>query len=346
MAPERRALERLWEGDGRLARAARTALLPAELMFRAITTGRNALYDRGILRSHALALPAVSVGNLSVGGTGKTPVSADVARRLRARGARPGLVLRGYGGDEPQVHARLNPGVPVVVASDRVAGVERAAVLGADIAVLDDAFQHRRARRDADIVLISADQWPTGRPHLLPAGPWREPLAALARASLVVITRKAASDAQVDAVRSALQRTRPAVPHAVAMLRPSGLAAVGGSERLPMSALADRRVLALAAIGDPTAFVRQLTAAGARVVPAIFPDHHRFSRDDLAALDRDAAAVDLVVCTLKDAVKLELLWARARRPLWYVSQSVEYEQGEEAMTSLLDRLLLDRTHAS
>lgn len=345
MAVERRMLERMWDGGGPVARAARTALLPAELLFRAITTSRNALYDRGVLRTHPLALPAVSVGNLSVGGTGKTPVAADVARRLRARGARPGLVLRGYGGDEPLVHARLNPGVPVVVASDRVAGVERAAVLGADVAVLDDAFQHRRALRDEDIVLLSADQWPTGRPRLLPAGPWREPLGALARASLVVITRKAASDAQVDAVRSAVQRARPAVPQAVAMLRPSGLAVVGGNERLPLSALEGRRVLALAAIGDPTAFVRQLTAAGARVTPAIFRDHHRFSRDDVAALDGDAATVDLVVCTLKDAVKLELLWARARRPLWYVSQSVEYEQGEEGMTSLLDRLL-DRTHAS
>ena len=151
-----------------MARVARLALAPVEGLYRGIVAARGALYDVGVLPSREPALPSVSVGNLSVGGTGKTPVSAYVAARLREKGGLPAIVLRGYGGDEPLVHATLNPASPVVVSADRLEGVERARVLGADVAVLDDAFQHRRARRSADIVLVSAESWSEQR-RLLPA---------------------------------------------------------------------------------------------------------------------------------------------------------------------------------
>src|SRR5471032_2745808 len=167
----------VWESSAIGARVVRAALIPFSWVYAATVAARNAAYDRGWLRSHRLALPAISVGNLSVGGTGKTPVSAFIAARLAELGARPAIVMRGYGGDEPLVHARLNPGIPVVVTADRVRGTADARANGRTVVVLDDAFQHRRAKRDADLVLLSADR--AGPVRALPAGPWREPLTSL-----------------------------------------------------------------------------------------------------------------------------------------------------------------------
>src|SRR5215211_769933 len=189
---DRDLIERLWFGADALASVARAALLPAERVFGGIVGARDVLYDAGWLPSQATTIPVVSIGNLTVGGTGKTPIAAWVAAGLARRGAQPAIVLRGYGDDEPLVHRILNPMIPVIVDADRTAGVEEAARRGADIVVLDDAFQHRRVQRIADLVLVSADRWtPTVR--LLPAGPWREPLRAIRRATLVIVTRKAAN---------------------------------------------------------------------------------------------------------------------------------------------------------
>ena len=268
-------------------------------------------------------------------------MAAWVAATLAARGARPAIVLRGYGDDEPLVHATLNEDVPVVVDADRVEGARQARALGADVVVLDDAFQHRGARRDADIVLLSADRW-TPRQRLIPAGPWREPLGALERASLAIVTRKAASLEAAERVREAVERVAPRLATAIVHLAPDELRAASGHERRPLSDLAGRRVIAIAAIGDPDAFVAQLEAAGAAVRPAIFADHHAFSEDDARALAAQAATCDLAVCTLKDAVKLAPRWPRAAAPLWYVSQRVRVERGAEALQGVLARLLTAR----
>src|SRR5437763_2660867 len=168
----REFVERVWFGDDLLARAARAALLPGEILYGAAVGVRKALYDSGVLTTYKPALPTVSVGNLTVGGTGKTPVAAWIATELVDRGIQPAIVLRGYGEDEPLVHARLNPSVPIVVAPDRVDGVRMARDAGANVAVLDDAFQHRQVSRDVDLVLVSADRW-SPAPRLLPAGPFR-----------------------------------------------------------------------------------------------------------------------------------------------------------------------------
>ena len=337
-------IQRIWFGGGPAASVARTALLPLELLYRAAGGVRGALYDAGVLPARSLGLPAVSVGNLSVGGTGKTPVSAWIAAELARRGARPAIVLRGYGEDEPLVHAALNPTVPVVVDADRVRGAEQARSLGADVVVLDDAFQHRRARRDADIVLVSADQPPRGF-RLLPAGPWREPPRALRRASLLVVTRKAASAESAEAVRREIAGHAPAVPSSVVHLAADTLRASHGTASQPLATLAGKRVFAIAAIGDPRAFFAQLEEAGARVTGAPHGDHHRFTPDETRTLAARGAGHDLTVCTLKDAVKLDLHWPREAPTLWYVSQHVRPEQGAAELTALLDRLLRARaTH--
>lgn len=332
---EARALERVWFGHGALASAARLALAPLELAYAGGMALRGALYDAGLLAAHVPPLPAVSVGNLTVGGTGKTPVAAWLAAELAARGAHPAIVLRGYGDDEPLVHRQLNPHVPVITSPDRLAGIARAAARGADLAVLDDAFQHRRARRVVDVVLVSADRW-TERRRLLPAGPWREPLGALRRATLAVVTRKARGRDAAEAVRAALARVAPAVPCATLHLALGPLrCATGEDEEVPVAALAGEPVLAIAAVGDPGAFVAQLTEAGARVRLEAFPDHHRYTPIDAARLARAAAGGSRPVCTLKDAVKLAPHWPREAPPLWYVSQHIFVDSGRPAVDAAL-----------
>lgn len=329
-----RAIERIWAADGPAA----WALTPLSWVFGIATGVRNLLFDVGVLRSHALGLPAVSIGNVSVGGTGKTPVAAWVAAELSAMGARPAILLRGYGNDEPLVHARLNPGIPVIADADRVRGAAAARAQGATVLVLDDAFQHRRARRDLDLVLVAAEQG--GAHRVLPAGPLREGRGALRRAQLVIVTRKSATVAEAESVAALWTGFAGAPPSAVVALQPGPLRPMDPSEAsLPLRALEGKRVLAISAIGAPAAFEAQLRAAGATVESAAFPDHHAFSEADIAALVRRAGVTDLTICTLKDAVKLGPRWPRQAPGVWYLSQAVEVERGGASIREALQRLV-------
>ncbi len=335
------AVETVWYGRSPAARAARALLAPASWLFAAAAGRRNARYDVAA-RVLQPALPALSVGNVTVGGTGKTPVAAWAAARLRELGAHPAIVLRGYGGDEPLVHERLNPGVPVVADGDRVRGVLAAKRQGADCAILDDAFQHRRIARVADWVLVSAEQW-RGDLSVLPAGPLREPLRGLRRATLLLVTRKSATREEADRVGAELARIAPRVPVAIVHLAPLGLVgALDGVER-PLAEVAGRRVVAVAAVGSPDAFFAQLRAEGADVVPVSFADHHAFSPSDVGSIAHSAREMAGVVCTLKDAVKLAPLWPRAGPPLWYVSQHVVVERGRSEVDESLHQVLARRS---
>jgi tetraacyldisaccharide 4'-kinase len=331
---ERTFVDWLWWGTGPGARAMRVALAPVSVVFGAIVRTRNALYDRGLIPSRAPRIPAVSVGNLTVGGTGKTPMSSWLAMQLQSRGAHPAIVLRGYGDDEPLVHARLTPELPVVVNPDRLEAIAHAADAGADIAVLDDGFQHRRAQRVADIVLVSADA-PDAPVRLLPSGPYREGLSALRRASLVVVTRKAASPAQAHVVAAHVAAATPGVPVAVVHL---ALDAVHFERRAPapLVSINKRRVLAIAGVGNAAAFGDQLRQAGAVVRMRAFGDHHPFTEADAKALARDLGADEIALCTLKDAVKLLPLWPREAAAIGYVSQAVIVEENGGAIDALLE----------
>lgn len=302
------------------------------------------MYDAGWAKGRTPPIPVVSVGNLTVGGTGKTPVAAWIARWLGDHGAHPAVILRGYGSDEPAVHRALNPDIDVILDPDRGRAVATAARRGHDIAVLDDAFQHRQLNRTADIVLISADRW-SSDVRLLPAGPWREPLSALRRADLVIVTRKAAPANAVGLVHTALSAIVPRVPRVSVHLAADELVRVEDAEHAEHAALATlrgERVTAVAAIADPAAFVRQLELCGARVDPMIYRDHHEFETGDIERIVATAGASARVVCTLKDAVKLRNLWPRVAPALWYVSQRVIVERGVGGIEQLLDAALRAR----
>jgi tetraacyldisaccharide 4'-kinase len=338
-------VERIWSRDGALERLARGALTPASWLYGGVASVRNAMYDRGLLPTHASAVPVLSLGNLSVGGTGKTPVAAWAAGQLQARGARPAVVLRGYAGtDELLVHRRLNRGMGVVCNPDRVAGTAEAAHRGADCVVLDDAFQHRRIRRVADWVLVSAEQWREGAARL-PAGAMREGEGALARATLLVVTRKTASLERADALASRLGARVPGGACAVMHLAPHELVHAVTGTALPASMVSGRRYLAVAAIGAPGAFFDQLRALGAAIEEAPYRDHHRFTEGEVRALQRRAAGTDGVICTLKDAVKLGPDWRGAETPLWYVSQAAVVDRGAHHLEASLAAVLSARPHS-
>ncbi len=338
MAEGRRLVEELWTGGGKRARVVRALLSPAEAVYRVVVAGRGLLYDWNVLRTEDFSVPIISIGNLSVGGTGKTPVAAWFAGRLVAKGVKPGIVLRGYGGDETVVHQRLNEGVPVIASADRARGIHEAIAQGVDAVVLDDAFQHRRAARDADVVLVSADAW-TGSPRLLPAGPWREPLRSARRANLVIITRKVADRSKVEDVRRALANAAPLVPVVAAHLAPVDLRSTTTGQTLPLHVLQGADLTAIAGIANPESFFRQLTELGAVVRPHSFADHHAFTREEAHDLAARATSSDFVVCTLKDAVKLESLWPAEAGSLWYVSQRLRIEDGQDHIDRLLDRVI-------
>lgn len=345
------SVENVWYGRSAGNIVVRAALWPLSKAYNVAVSARARLYDTGVLASQAPALPTVSVGNLTVGGTGKTPFAAYLAAELSRR-ARPAIALRGYGSDEIEVHRRLNPDVPVFVNADRSAAVREAKSYGADIVVLDDAFQHRRIARNADVVLLSAEQVLRPR-RLLPAGPWREQLAAAKRADLLVVTRKSASILEAEHAITTVRAEIPGVPIASVSLVPRELVAVGedapeGGGRpltLPLERLKGTSVLAIAAIGEPELFKRQLELLGARVNLEAHRDHHSFSDADIRDATIRVPSDGLAVCTLKDAVKLAGRWPGPSR-LWYVSQQLVVDQGVEEVNRLLERVIDARASAA
>src|SRR5947207_2248857 len=183
----------LWWSGAAPARAARGMLLPFAFVYRTIMSARAKAYARGWLRQRPLPLPAVAIGNLAVGGAGKTPLAAWVAGYFARRGVKPGILLRGYRGDEQAVHQRLVPNAIVVPDPDRLAGARKAREQGARVLVLDDAYQRLNVGRDINIAVVSTESSPPR--HVawpLPAGPWREDWSALGRADVIVVTRRRA----------------------------------------------------------------------------------------------------------------------------------------------------------
>ncbi|MEX2530295.1 MAG: tetraacyldisaccharide 4'-kinase [Gemmatimonadota bacterium] len=291
----------LWDGGGGIARLPLALLTqPPALIFGALSRTRNFLYDRGVLGIERGPLPVVSVGNLTVGGTGKTPVSRWLIEEARHLGAVPALVARGYGEDEILLHRRWNPDAPVVVATRRILGVSQAAADGATLCILDDGFQHRRLARDLDILLLSVDDPRPAR--LLPRGPYREPLGNMRRADVVLVTSRTGEGA-VEARRLAgelgsRKGTPPIYPFP---FREGSWQALDGRirEEGPRGP-----VLVVTSVARPEGVHRLAREAGAQAEEALsFPDHHPYRERDVAAI-LSAAGDRAIVTTEKDAVKL------------------------------------------
>lgn len=327
------AFQRLWEGEAGLTGRLLGALLtPAELGYRAVMRARNAAYGAGVAPTDVPPVPAISVGNITVGGTGKTPMVRWLVKLLRRRGYTPGILHGGYAEDEPALHRRWFPDLPVVADRDRLRGAGRALSLGADVLVLDDAFQHRRIGRDLDIVLVAAETW-SRHARLLPRGPYREAPSSLRRADLVVVTRRTATperaaEVEADVARASGRRSARVLLEARRWIRPDGTSRDGAPHG---------RAIALAGIARPDDFFDQAEDAGAYLEDAIaFPDHHDYSPAEAEALVRLAAGAPIVM-TAKDAVKLEPLTQGA--DLWVLEQRVIFESGREHVVAAVDAVV-------
>lgn len=281
-------------------------------MYEGIVRFRNFLYDRQYLKTLWLDAPVISVGNLTTGGTGKTPMVILAATLARDAGMRPGVILRGYGrtadreADEVLLLRRELPGVPVVANPDRIEGGRQAMDQSAEILIADDAFQHRRLGRDLNICLVDAC-FPFGGGSMLPAGRLREPLSALRRADVVVLTRSdQVSPEALEALRSAVRAEAGEIPLLTGRHQVRGFRDVSGraSPEAP-----DRRVFAFAGIARPESFFRALADRGLTVAGTrTFRDHHDFTAADLRSL-REAAdhvGAAAMVCTAKDLIKLSV----------------------------------------
>jgi tetraacyldisaccharide 4'-kinase len=316
-------------------------LWPLALLYRLLIALRALAYRFGLLRVEHVDVPVIVVGNLTVGGTGKTPVAAWLARQLEARGRRVGVVLRGYGGshrgaprivtpaddprvtgDEALVHARRGVHT-VVIGADRVAAARLASEQGAEVIVCDDGLQHVRLARDYEIAVVDGTRG-LGNRWLLPAGPLREPARELESVHAVVVTERG-GEGHVDfsVRRPMLLRARFELGDAVNLLT---------GERRPLAGFAKVSNLhAIAGIGHPDAFFRALAGRGLGVTTHALPDHAPLGADTLP-FPADA----IVLMTEKDAVKCRQI---ARPDWWWVELEVSVGRAEAAalLTSVLER---------
>ena len=333
---------------------------------------RNAFYDRGWFRSRQVPIPIVSVGNLTLGGTGKTPMVAYLVKWFLSHKIRPGIVSRGYKKpSDSKTPGKLNdegmeleirfPEVPHLQSPDRIAAsLALLQKYPVDVIVLDDGFQHRRIARNLDIVLIDSLE-PFGLDRLFPRGTLRESLHSLSRADVVLISR---ADMVDESRRNEIQsRVRKFTPNAIigeVIHKPTSL--IAHYEETPQTDsslfsdmstftvrqtcsvawLAGKKIVAFSGIARPEAFRKSLERCGANVLEFVhFPDHHDFSSSDVERLTAIAKAANAaaVLCTMKDIVKI-----RKRNldnvPLWSVEIGLEFQSGEEQFAGKLRSIVV------
>jgi tetraacyldisaccharide 4'-kinase len=317
--------------------------------YRIAVTARNRSYRLGLCRGHRVPVPVISVGNITAGGTGKTPFVAWLARLMVIHKMRPVILSRGYGrhgelalDDENQMLARLAADIPVVVDPDRLRGTQVAVrVHGAELLILDDGFQHRRIARDLDIVLVDA-VWPFGAGHLLPRGLLREPVSELARTDFLVLTRVGLVGTEsCQATKKRLAELAPGVPTACCTNVVEGLRPLGGAARQPVEPerLRSGRWAAFCGIGNPEGFRLTLQKAGCELAfLRVFSDHERYRARQIEQVHSAAerAGCQGLITTEKDAVKVEgLLKGSWRVPFYALQTDLEFIEGSQALIAAI-----------
>ena len=357
--PELR-LRRYWDRPDTPVVGSGLAVLSAA--YRLALGVRERAYRWGLLRTGRLSCPVISIGNITLGGSGKTPMAELIVRCLRELGAAPAVVSRGYGratrgvhvvadqagvklapraaGDEPLLLAEQLPGVPVVVGENRFEAA-RVAVehCGATAIVLDDGFQHRTLYKDLEIVVING-RAPWGNNRLFPRGMLREPLSALRRADLVVVTNPPDAAAVERTIRT-IRRHNERAQVLTAVYEVIDAHEVGSARREDGPALAGRRLLAFAGLGSPRGFAETLAGTGVRVAGLVeYPDHYWFAERDLVDLEAQARAIGAegLITTEKDWVRLRERSPRSI-PLWVLSVRLRLESGRETLLRALGQTL-------
>ncbi len=331
---------------GFTAYAMRAGLSCAEWPYRFGVAAKNLAFDCGMREPFEVSIPVISVGNLTTGGTGKTPVVAFLANWFRDAGVRVGLLSRGYksldsqANDEKLVLDQLCPGVPHWLNPNRIASAKQAVAEGCELLILDDAFQHRRLHRDWDIVLVDATN-PWGFGHCLPRGLLREPIHSMARANFVMVTRAdLVSVDELTAIRTELVRHDHVGSVAELSFRPTVLSN-SANESQPLSRVVGQRCLGFCGIGNPESFQQTLKQLGVNLVAwESFPDHHHYDAADLARLTdlAEKTSAEVLLTTQKDLVKLRTT-NLSGRPVWSLQIGAEVVRGGPFLEQSLFRIL-------
>jgi tetraacyldisaccharide 4'-kinase len=331
--------------------ASEIALAPLGALYSAVTRARLVLYQTGALAAHRIDAPVISVGNITTGGTGKTPLVEWLARTMAQQGRRVCILTRGYGranpdarvvvsdgervltnaregGDEPRLLAENLQGVAAVISdADRVSAARWArAALGSEVFILDDGFQHLRIARDLNILTIDATN-PWGGGRLLPRGRLREPLGGLARADCIVITR-ADQARDLSSLKERARSLSGGRPVLLASTRVKEMRALSNTadEDAPVTVSRSKPVAAFCAIGNPQSFFTQIRGLGHTLsYTRALPDHHVYTQRDVDAIELEARRVgaQLLLTTAKDAVKLRSL--RLGLPCYVVEVEIELD---------------------
>jgi tetraacyldisaccharide 4'-kinase len=340
------------QAGGWVGAPARAALTLMSWPYSVVARLRNRLYSVGLLRAHKVNASVLCVGNLTTGGTGKTPLVVWLCRLLRQRQRRCAILTRGYKAqvgelsDEPALLTGACPNAPVIVNPDRVAGAAAAIrEYGAEVLVMDDGFQHRRLARDLDIVAVDATL-PFGYGRVLPAGLLREPVAGLRRAHAVVLTHcDQVSDSALQGMEATIRQINPALVLARSIHAPVHVKTAEGTE-IDLADLRGRRIFAFCGIGNPPSFFRTVTNQGGVLVGSdTFDDHHRYTAGDLEQVHEQAARqqAELVLTTQKDWTKIARLVTRREPPaLAYLPIELRFTAGAQELTALIDRALAGR----
>jgi tetraacyldisaccharide 4'-kinase len=321
------------------------------LIYGLVMRGRNLLYAIGILRSRRASVPVISIGNLTTGGTGKTPLVIWLCNYLRNNGLHCSILTRGYKTqpdqitDEPALLAKACLDTDVIVNPNRVAGAQKAvSVYQAQALVLDDGFQHRRLKRDLDIVAVDAT-CPFGYGRVLPAGLLREPKGGLSRADAVIITRFDQADAeQMQQLEMKIQKISPNITIAKAAHKHTG-AVTFQNEKLNLVELRSKKIFAFCGIGNPDAFFRCLEQNGLSLIETqIFDDHHSYTQDEMKQIFERAQScgAEMILCTQKDWVKSALLSPEEEGVVFaYLAMELDFLDGLDKITPLIDNLFSD-----
>jgi tetraacyldisaccharide 4'-kinase len=310
---------------------------------------RNGLYQCGILRTHKVHIPVISIGNLTTGGTGKTPLVIWLCRYLCQKGLRCAVLTRGYKtsvgelSDEPALLAKNCPGVEVIVDPDRLHGANTAIErYSSQVLVLDDGFQHRRLARDLNILAVDAT-CPFGYEKLLPAGLLREPLEELTRADAVVITRFDLADAeQILKIETFIGQLADRIPVARAIHRHTHAITING-HALPLEQLRQQKLFVYCGIGNPGAFLNCLTQDGMTMVGTkFFNDHHVYTLRDIRAIAAQArqCGAQTVICTQKDWVKTAAFCKQAEEiPFGSLVMELEFISNADILWAMVDKAI-------
>ena len=329
----------------------RVLLGPLSMAYGATVRTRLALYRLGLLRQRSLPCKVISVGNLTVGGSGKTPVTIHIARTLTSMGFKTAILSRGYmregsgvevvtdgneillkplrAGDEPYLMAESLEGVPVIVGKSRYrGGLLAAGEFSPEVVILDDGFQHIGVKRDLNLLLVDSVRG-FGNKRLAPLGPLREPLSGAERADALMLK----GDSEVT--DPALKEIADEKPCFRFTYQPTAFTDLSGEKTRELGIVTGRRVLALAGIADPSSFVETLKALGAEVATTLaFPDHHKYTDKDIKTIRDGSREVDYVVTTEKDAARLKAADTRAA-PLIYALKKHTANEGRDAYIEML-----------